>query len=62
VLQQTYDVYAQVQVDGYWCGYNVARQIFTEAEPTTELEPAYPGMSYNLDGEIKARFVGQNKI
>jgi hypothetical protein len=60
-FNKTYDVYAQVQVDGYWCGYNLARQIFTEAEPVTELEPAYPGMNYNLDGEIKARFVGSEQ-
>lgn len=57
-FNKTYDVYSQVQVNGYWCGYSEARQIFTEAEPSTELEPAYPGLSYNLDEEIKARFVG----
>ncbi len=57
-FNKTYDVYCQVKVSGFWCGYSQVRQIFTEAEPTTELEPAYPGLNYNLDDEIKARFVG----
>lgn len=57
-FNKTYDVFVQVRVDDYWSGYSLERQIFTEAEPTTELEPAYPGLSYNLDEEIKARFVG----
>lgn len=57
-FNKTYDVFCQVRVSDFWCGYSQVRQIYTESEPTTELEPAYPGLNYNLDDEIKARFVG----
>ena len=54
----SYDVLVQVQVDGYWCGYGAVRQIIMEAAPTTELEPGYAGQNYDLNDDLKARFVG----
>lgn len=54
----SYDVLVQVQVDGYWCGYGAVRQIIMEAVPTTELEPGYAGQNYDLNDDLKARFVG----
>lgn len=59
---KTYDISVQVKVDGFWCGYSVVRQIFTEAMPTTVLEPAYSGQSYNMDQEVKAIAVGSGAL
>lgn len=55
---KTYDVSVELRVDNYWCGYSVIRQIYTEAVPTTTLEPAYAGQTYDLGQDIKAIFVG----
>ncbi|WP_306640414.1 T9SS type A sorting domain-containing protein [Sanyastnella coralliicola] len=60
-FDRTYDVYVQVQVDGYWCGYNQVRQIYTEASPTTELEPGYAGLNYDMTENVKARYVGDGQ-
>jgi len=57
----SYDVYVEVRVDGFWCGYSVGRQIIMEAVPTTEMEPAYAGQYYNLNDNLKARFVGNQQ-
>lgn len=56
-----YDVYVEVRVDGFWCGYSVGRQITMEAVPTTEMEPAYVGQYYDLNDNLKARFVGNQQ-
>ena len=56
-----YDVFVEVQVDGFWCGYSVGRQITMEAEPTTEMEPSYVGQYYDLNDNLKARFVGNDQ-
>ncbi|MFM1932370.1 MAG: hypothetical protein RL226_1673 [Bacteroidota bacterium] len=57
-FNETYDVTVEVLVDGFWCGYSTVRQIYTESVPTTAVEPAYAGQAYDLDGDIKAKFVG----
>ena len=61
-FDRTYDVYIEVQVDGgYWCGYSQVRQIFMEQFPTTELEPGYAGLAYNMTEDLKARYVGDGQ-
>lgn len=60
-FDRTYDVFLEVQVDGFWCGYSVDRQIYTEEFPTTELEPGYAGQFYDMTEDLKARFVGDGQ-
>ena len=55
---KTYDVSVEIRVDNFWCGYSVVRQIYTEAVPTTTVEPAYIGLTYDLSQDLKAIFVG----
>jgi hypothetical protein len=57
-FDRTYDVRIQLLLDGEWCGYGEVRQIYTEELPTTELDTGFAGLTYALNGEIKARFVG----
>ncbi len=53
-----YDVFVEVRVDDFWCGYSVPREIIMEAVPTTEMELDYVGGYYDLNDNLKARFVG----
>ncbi|MBL7942515.1 MAG: hypothetical protein JNM00_07100 [Flavobacteriales bacterium] len=59
---KTYDVSVEIQVDNFWCGYNVVKQVTTEAVPTTTLLPGYSGQYYPIDGDIKAVFVGDGQV
>lgn len=59
---KNYDVYVQVRVDDFWCGFGEVRSVMTEAVPTTEMEPGYAGGSYDLNQDVKARFVGNGQI
>lgn len=56
-----YDVRVQVQIGGYWSGWGETRQILMEDFPNTEVEPPFIGQSYDLDGDIKAIFVGTDQ-
>lgn len=59
---KTYDVSVEIQVDNFWCGYNVVKQVITEAEPTTTLLPGFSGQYYPIDGNIKAVYVGNGQL
>ncbi len=60
----TYNVRVQIQEanNGYWSGWGETRPIQMEDFPNTQVEPPYIGQSYDLDGEIKAIFVGTNQL
>ncbi|MDZ4824014.1 MAG: T9SS type A sorting domain-containing protein [Flavobacteriales bacterium] len=58
---KTYDTYAEIQVDNFYCGYNVVKTIMTEAEPNTTMIAGYNGGFYPIDGQVKATFVGDGQ-